>query len=229
MAKIQFSVAVGDARNKVGGVVFTKVRFGAMLRRKVSPVQPRTSRQTTVRALMTLLAKRWGGTLTATQRAGWESLAASYPRTDVFGNSYILTGLQMYCSLNRNLQLIGVTIIDDAPSTLTVGSPGSITVAVVSGATPSFNVTPATDPDTGEVPVVFAVRPLSPGRKFFSSLLRYVFQDTAATAGPFDIHTEYSAKFGALLADANYSAGLIYINNTTGAASQMATAQAIAS
>jgi len=228
MAKIQFSSVVGDARNKIGGSVFTKVRFGAMVRRKVSPVQPRTSRQTTVRALLTLLSKRWGSTLTAAQRAGWESLAGSYPRTDVFGNSYTLTGLQMYTALNRNLQLIGVTIIDDAPASLSVGSPGSITATATIGTPNVLDVTPVTDPAAGEVPVVFAARPVSAGRKFITSLLRYIFQDAAATAGPYDAVSEYEAKFGTMVAGQNISVGLIYINNSTGAASHMVTAQSVA-
>jgi len=69
MAKIQFSAVVGDARGKVGGNVFTKGRSGAVLRTKVSPVQPRSSFQRAVRSGFTAESKAWTGDLDDTQRA----------------------------------------------------------------------------------------------------------------------------------------------------------------
>jgi hypothetical protein len=208
--------------------VFTKGRFGAVVRRKVSPVQPRTSYQTNVRALFTLLTKRWGSTLSATQRAGWISLAQAFPVKDVFGNNVILTGLQMYISLNRNLQTISVAIIDDPPVTISVGSPGTFTLASAAGPPITLTGTAGTDPAAGEVPVIEAAAPISPGRQFVGNRYRYIFQAAAATAGPYDIAADYAAKFGALVAGQNISARLYYINNTTGAASQKASSQVIA-
>jgi len=227
MAKIIFSAVVGDARAKAGGVVFTKGRFGAVVRRKVSPVQPRTTLQTNESALFTLLTKRWGGTLTDTQRAGWISLAQAFPQKDVFGNNIILTGLQMYIKLNRNLQTISVAIIDDAPVTLSVGSPGTLSLASAAGPPITLTATAGTDPAAGEVPVIEAAAPISPGRSFVGNRYRYIFQDAAATASPYDIASAYATKFGTLVAGQNVSARLYYINNTTGAASQKASAQVI--
>lgn len=228
MANIQFSALVNDVRNKQGGTVFSKVRYGAINRRKVSPVQPRTSFQTQVRSLFTLLSKRWATTLTATQRAGWISLAASNPRSNVFGNSIILTGLQMYQSLNRNLQTIGVTIIDDAPATLSVGAPGTITLANAAGPPVTFTADGGTEPASGEVPVIFAARPLNPGRQFVGSLYRLIdASQTAAASGPWDMIDTYTSKFGDQPAGVNLSVGVLYINNTTGAASLRATAQIV--
>jgi hypothetical protein len=227
MAKIIFSAVVGDARAKAGGVVFTKGRFGAVVRRKVSPVQPRTSYQTNVRALFTLLTKRWGGTLTATQRAGWISLAQAFPQKDVFGNNITLTGLQMYIKLNRNLQTIAVAVIDDPPVTLSVGSPGTFTLSSAVGPPITLTGDAGTEPATGEVPVVEAVAPVSPGRSFVGNRYRYIFKAAAATAGPWDIAATYAAKFGTLVANQNVSARVYYVNNTTGAASQKASSQVI--
>ena len=59
MAKILFSAVVGDARKKIGGVVFTKGSTGAVVRRKVSPTQPRTQDQRNVRASFSSLSKNW--------------------------------------------------------------------------------------------------------------------------------------------------------------------------
>jgi len=120
VAKVQFSVAVGDLRNKAGGAVFTKTRFGAMVRRKVSPTQPHTTGQMGVRADFTGLSKSWSSDLTDDQRAGWIALAANYPVKDVFGQSQKLTGHQMFVRCNRNLQVIGKDPILDAPADLSV-------------------------------------------------------------------------------------------------------------
>lgn len=128
MAKVQFSAAVGDLRNKVGGAVFTKTRAGAMLRRKVSPTQPHTSAQMAVRANFSALAKSWSSDLSAIQRASWNELAKSYPVKDVFGAAHPLTGLQLYISLNRNLQVIGQTAIADAPASLAVDNLATLAV-----------------------------------------------------------------------------------------------------
>ena len=228
MANIQFSALVNDARNKQGGTVFTKGRYGAVSRRKVSPVQPRSSYQTAVRALFTLLSKRWATTLSSTQRAGWISLAQSNPRTNVFGNSITLTGLQMYQALNRNLQTIGIAIIDDAPATLAVGSPGTISLVNAVGPPTTFTVDAGTEPGTGEVPVIAAARPLNPGRQFVGSLFRLIdTTQTAAGSGPWDIVDAYTGKFGDQPVGVNLSVGVFYINNTTGASSGRATAQIV--
>lgn len=228
MANIQFSALVNDARNKQGGTVFTKTRFGAMNRRKVSPIQPRTTEQTQVRSLFSLLSKRWATELTAAQLAGWRALASANPKSNVFGNNIILTGLQMYQSVNRNLQTIGVAIIDDPPANLTVGAPGTITLANAVGPPTTLTVDGGTEPGTDEVPVIFAARPLNPGRQFVGSLFRLISADTVAgTAGPWDIKSAYVAKFGAQAAGVNISVGVLYVDNTNGGASLKATSQII--
>jgi hypothetical protein len=228
MANIQFSALVNDARNKQGGTVFTKTRFGAMNRRKSSPVQPRTSYQTQVRSLFTLLSKRWATQLSATQLAGWRALATANPRSNVFGNSIVLTGLQMYQALNRNLQTIGVAIIDDAPASLTVGAPGTITLANAIGPPTTFTADGGTEPGADEVPVIVAAGPVNPGRQFVGDKYRLILATiAAATAGPWDIKAAYDAKFGAQPVGVNLSVGVFYVNNVTGAKSGKATAQIV--
>jgi hypothetical protein len=228
MANIQFSALVNDARNKQGGTVFSKVRYGAINRRKVSPVQPRTSYQTQVRSLFTLLSKTWATTLTAAQRAAWISLAESNTRKNVFGNNITLTGLQIYMALNRGLQTIGVATISDAPATLSVGAPGTVTLANAAGPPTTLTVDGGTEPGADDVPVIVAARPLNPGRRFVGNAYRVILATTAAgTAGPWDIKAAYVAKFGAQPVGVNISVGVYYVNNVTGAKSLSATGQIV--
>lgn len=224
MAKVAFSALVNDLRNKVGGNVFTKVRSGAMVRIKVSPTQPRTSAQTAVRANFTALSKAWD-TISQSQRNGWIALAASLPKKDVFGNTFYLTGLQMFQALNRNLQEIGVAVIDDAPASVSVGAPGALTLVATAG-TPTLTVDAATEPATGEVPIIYATKPLNAGRKFVGKNRQILDAAiAAATAGPWDIESLYTAKYGTLVAGQNINIGVKYVNNTTGAGSGLSVAQ----
>ena len=218
MAKVAYSAILTDLRNKVGGVVFTKVRSGPMVRIKVSPTQPRTAAQTAVRSNFSASSKAWD-TITQAQRNGWISLAAGLPRKDVFGNTYYMTGLQLFQQCNRNLASIGVASISDAPAGLSVGAPGALTL-VATAATPLLTVTAATAPGAAEVPLIFAIKPLHNGRIFTGNA--YAIIDSAiaaATAGPWALTTLYPAKYGTLVVGQNINIGVRYINNTTGAGS----------
>lgn len=228
MAKVAFSALVSDLRNKIGGNVFTKVRSGPMVRIKVSPTQPRTAAQQAVRTSFTALSKAWD-TITEIQRQGWIALAAGLPQKDIFGNTYYMTGIQLFQQCNRNLASIGVAQISDAPASISVGSPGALTL-VATAATPTLTVSPANAPAAAEVPLIFAVKPLNAGRQFASGQYRILDNSQAAgAAGPWDEATLWAAKYGTLAAGQNLNFGVRYINNTTGAGSLMAVAQIFAS
>jgi hypothetical protein len=224
MAKVAFSAIVSDLRNKIGGNVFTKVRSGAMVRIKVSPTQPRTAAQQTVRSSFTAFSKAWD-TITEVQRDGWRSLAAGLPQKDIFGNTYYLTGIQLFQLANRNLASIGVAQISDAPASLSVGSPGTLTL-VANHTGPVLTIDAVTEPAAGEVPLIFATRPLNAGRLFVGNNRQILDAAiVAGTAGPWDVATLYAAKYGALAAGQNLNFGVRYINNTTGAGSLMSVVQ----
>ena len=128
MAKIVFGPLISDARKKIGGVVFTKGRSGAFVRRKVSPIQPRTQAQMNVRANFTFLAKLWSDITMAAYRAAWNALAVSYPKKDKFGAAHSLTGMQFFLRLSRALHTIGISPILPPPASLVVNSLTSLTL-----------------------------------------------------------------------------------------------------
>jgi len=217
MAKIQFGAAVADARGKFAGQVFSKSRMGSYLRRKSSPVQPRTSAVTGVRSSFSGLAKRWGSVLTADQRAAWKSLAAAHPTTNVFGNSIILTGLMLYIQVNRNLASVGVATIDDAPLNLDVDAPGSI--SFTGGTAADFAITPAVDAAAGDHVIILAGQPQSAGRAFVGSAMRIVGTDTGGGSPYALTRATYRSFFGTLLPGQNITLGLVYVRDDTGAKS----------
>lgn len=223
MAKINFGVGVADARNSVGGHTFSKNQFGAYIRQKVSPVQPRTARQQIVRQQLTDLSKRWGAVLTDAQRVAWVALAGMFPVIDVFGNTQVLSGLQFYVRVNRNLQEVSAAGIDDAPLDQSVGSPGIVSLtATASSPGPGALSVVFTNTPLGatEHLVVFASPGLSPGKTFVQSFLKLTKAAAgAATVSPFVITTEWVALFGPILSGAKIAVGVSVINDVNGAAS----------
>jgi hypothetical protein len=225
-AKIVFSAVVGDARNKVGGVVFTKSRAGSVVRRKVSPVQPRTTAQSAVRASFTGFSKVWSGTLTSAQRAAWIALAKGTPVKDVFGASIILTGLQLFQQLNRSLATIGVAQILTPPVTLVAEEAGNATI-VANHTGPVLSILPSTFNTGVSDWVIRASPPVSPGKVFIGSKLVVVKFGSTVLAAAQTFATEYIAKFGALQVGQQIFASITYVNNTSGAQGRPAQSQTI--
>jgi hypothetical protein len=226
MAKIVFSAVVGDARKKAGGVVFTKGRSGAVVRRKVSPIQPRSSAQRNVRADFSAISKSWSGaSMDDAKRAAWNALAQNYPVKDKFGASHVLTGLQMFQKLNRVLATMGVGTLYVAPATLSAGFPGTLTVTATAPGTLTFtcsNTIPA-----GENIMIFGAAQQSPGRTFVGS--RFRFLDNLPQAASYDVGAKYVAKFGALIATKKVPLLVRNANTSTGATSIAAEALKVVS
>lgn len=218
MAKILLGATIGDARGSAGAIVYSKNRSGAYIRQKVSPVQPRTARQTLVRQQFSDLAIRWGAVLTDAERSAWIALAAVNPVVDVFGNSQILTGLQLYLRVNRNLQECTVATIDTAPADQQVQTIDSISVAASAGAqtiTLTFLPTPVGAP---EYMLVFATPPMSPGKSFYKSLLRFIAVLGSGTATGQGLAGTYIPKFGAIPLGQRIGFKALKVSTTNGAA-----------
>ena len=142
MAKVKFGSLATDARGSMGGMTFTKNRYGAVARTKVSPVQPRTALQTQRRNLFTVLSKAWRA-LSPIQRAAWNTWAASNPISDVFGDSKILSGNAAFQRVANVMILCGLAqpTVPPIPTTLTptaalsaVSAAGAGTITVTTAA-----------------------------------------------------------------------------------------------
>jgi len=132
MANILYSVGIADARGSVGGNVFSRNRYGAYLRARTIPINPKTQRQVAARLIMAELSQRWQTVLTSTQRGEWETHAAAISFPNRVGQSTNLSGLAMYLRSNAAIVSAGGVIVDDGPTGLTL--PGAdTTFAVTAG------------------------------------------------------------------------------------------------
>lgn len=197
MAKINFGEVVNDARGKIAGIVFSKNKSGAYTRTKVTPVNPNSPAQQAVRSFFAQLAQNWSAVLTAAQRAAWTAYAVTYPRTDIFGNSLTLNGMNMYIALNSRLLLTGNALINTPPLTNAVNpavwGPNFPACSLI--ALTVQEIAPSSDASAWNF--LFCTKSLPPGRSPSPSDYRFVYAAVdPGAAGALDVFSHYAAVFG---------------------------------
>jgi hypothetical protein len=181
MAKIKLGSLAQDARGSIAGVTFTRNRYGAVARQKVSGVQPRTVRQLDQRAIFTAASQAWRS-LTPDQQAAWAAYAASHPFSDVFGDSQVLAANALFTGVQSDLSTLGLDATVSPPADPTTTPTPALSAVADSGAGTITITTAAQVVDTGFYEV-FATPALSPGAQFAGSKLRLVgVQATVAAA-----------------------------------------------
>jgi len=212
MASIKFGAFLTDMRGKIGGSVFSKNKNGAYAKNKVTPSNPQSGAQMAVRNLLAGFAQQWR-TLTETVRQGWIDGAVNFPRTNVFGDSYTLSGNMLFNSLNSNLAKIGISPITACPS------PKGVSARVIDNVTATattLDVEIGTAIATSDKAIVRATVGLSAGVNNFKSKLRDIaIVDTSSTS-TLDVIADYTAKFGAPVASTAIGVALVVVNKTTG-------------
>jgi len=229
MAKVKYGGGVADMRNAFAGQVHSRNTYGNYIRQKVSPVQPRTPRQTEVRHNLAQLSRRYSTQLTDAQRNAWIAFAAANPVVDVFGNSIALTGINFYQRVNNLRLLMGLPVLDDPPRDFAVQELTSASLTVVGGTTPAMNVAFApSPPPAGHRVEVWLTEPVAPGVMFFGSKLRLIAISPANQASPFDVTQAYLARFGTVPIGRKIGGWIRLVNEANGAQSKGIIVSAIA-
>ena len=190
------SPLIGRLSKSAGSITAAYNKFGSYLRNRVTPTNPNTSFQTSVRGNFATLSATWRS-LSDAQREAWTTLGTSMERQDSLGQTYSLTGLQAFISLNNNLITAGQAAIGTAPAMGTPDAPTVLGATIdASAGTVSVLFNP---PAAGEFLAVYATRPMSDGRQFASSSefkLLTVLDD--AGTSPVALGTEYVNRFGVI-------------------------------
>lgn len=218
MAKVKYGAMVTDARGSIDGVVYSKSQYGAYVRVKVSPKQPRSPAQLMARQILAAAAQAWGSVLTPEQRASWKVFASAHAVTDVFGNSQILSGIAMYTRVASVIAHAGGPQNSDVPATFSATPLATLAITIseaTQAVTIAFTVTPL---GAGEKLYIFATPRLLPGRDFYKPQLRFIGCSDAADASPFVATPLYAARFAAPLVAADRVAFIVaVVNSVTGA------------
>jgi len=199
MAIIKFGITIVGARGEVGGGVFSANASGPYLKSWQYPVVKRTADELHQRARLAELPTAWRG-LTAAIRTAWNTLAASapYARTNSLGETYNLTGYQMFCSWARIKQTAQDSIFLGTP-TATIPTPPPDVAADADESAGTMRVLVTAGVYTGNIygyiqaqPIRSSVLAAFPNRWIFMRL----WQGTPP-ATP-SIFTQYTAAFGPL-------------------------------
>ena len=194
--KIKFGAIVVDGRNKIGGHVVAKNRYGSYMRTKVTPNNPQTSYQINVRSRLAGISTAWRA-LTVAQRLAWNTAVGDYKRTDIFGDLRNPSGFNLHQLLNNNLLNIAKAVITVPPLPEAVDTFATLSIAAdFTLQTLTVTYTPAIAADHSVI--VRATTAISPGINFVKSEFRQFDIMLTADASPFSIETEYIAKFGAI-------------------------------
>lgn len=196
MAKIKFGMMMTDARGKLGGQVFSKNKGGAYVRTKVTPTNPQSADQTTVRALFGAISQAWSA-LTASQIAAWNTAVEEWKSTDIFGDLLAPTGKELHQRLNNQLQVVGGAAITSPPAK--VALPNSpVTVATIAIGAATITLTGAFS-GAGIYIQVFGTTQVSNGTSFVKNKLRDIYSVISTGYVAADAYSAYVAKFGAPL------------------------------
>ncbi|GAH25740.1 unnamed protein product [marine sediment metagenome] len=174
---VQFGGGILDARGSIGGQTASRNRFGNYFRARVTPVNPGTNRQDTVRSAVAQLAARWKSDLTQDHRDAWEVYAANIVRHNKLGGQIRLTGFNHFIRGNVPRVQSGEGIVDAGPVDLTIPGQDPSMACVVDEGGQAISVAfdnglPWADQDDG-VMLVYMSLPHNDSVNFIGGPYRY--------------------------------------------------------
>lgn len=220
--KLKFGAIVVDGRGKIGGHVASKNGAGAYLRTKVTPTNPQTARQSTVRALFAAITTAWSG-LTASQIAAWNEAVPNWTSTNVFGDLKKPSGKALFQRLNNQAQAAGLAGFTAVPAKMAL--PDAVVTAVPIGIAATTLALTGADTDAGTQVMVFASPPVSNGTTNVKSQMRQIYVAAGDAYSATAAFAAYEAKYGAITLGMKIFIGVKYVV-ASGQASPLQTLQA---
>jgi hypothetical protein len=172
MALLKFGGGIADIRGSIAGNVYSRNRFGSYARNRTKPVNTQTTLQSTVRGGLAYLTDLWHSGLDASQRTSWETYAAAVSWLNKLGETVHLTGFNMFVRSNSVRKQVGLAVIEDGPTTLSLPETDPSFAISASKATQKISVTynhalPWSDEEGGRMHVYMG-RPKLVTRNYFS-------------------------------------------------------------
>jgi hypothetical protein len=228
MATITFGGGITNAVGSHGGTTFARNKGGSYMKSKPNGIRPQTISQRTAQTNASTASKAWTYGLTDAQRTAWASFASITPVINRLGQTTFLSGQQMYVKLNSRLQRIGSSLLTLPPSSTAIGTPGSVTFAVVSHSGPLTIGLTVGSPQSGDHAIFWMSPPMPPGRTSISSQLR-LLPGTYTVNASVNVDSAYLSVFGARPSAGGqrmFVRGQV-LNNSTGLTSAMVQGTAI--
>lgn len=198
MAVIDPSATIEKVRNATGDVVYYISQGRQLSRSRVTPANTATAARTRVRNNLAALTAAWNGTLTEAQREAWRAAARDIgPRPHRSGYAP-LSGWQYFHGVNLTRLNLSLALFAAPPSRQTPDPVLSLTVDTLDATTQTIklNCTGATGAHT--YLVIYATGNRTAGQTSANGTTRQVAVIAPAASRPFDISSDWLAKFGTL-------------------------------
>lgn len=217
MAKVKFGGGVTDMRGSIAGNVFSRNGGGAYVRQKVTPINPNTSRQQTVRGRLNFLAKQWA-LLTPGLRIAWKNFGINHPKTNSLGEVVVLNGLQSYQRINLVILNLSEVRTDTPPPNFDIADI-DLVAATINKANNQVEIELAEDQlNVNTVVEVRMTQAISTGVSFVNNLLRFLGRTDGAPTTTEQV--DIPASFGELVVGETRAVGARFSNFVNGAQSQ---------
>lgn len=117
MAKYKIGTVVAGIRGTVGGITFSQNKSGIYMKRWRRGSNPRSSKQTSHRGILSDLASAWRD-VTESDKADWAAYAIdpAQAQTDPWGVTYYLSGFHWYVKVNTGLIYVGRATTSTPPT-----------------------------------------------------------------------------------------------------------------
>jgi len=179
MALVKYGGGIVQMSGSLAGNTFARNRSGNYARARTKPVNPKSARQSAIRAIVMMLAEQWRETpMTDVIRTAWKTYADSVQWNNKLGEVITLSGFNHFIRSNAAMITAGGAMVTAGPTDLGLpaGDPTfDITGLGEAAATASvvFNDTNEwCDEDDGFLSI-FMGEPQNPTRNFFDGPWRF--------------------------------------------------------
>lgn len=215
MGKVKFTAAVAEIRNKVGGVVYSRNRYGSYVRDYAIPTNPETEYQQYYRESFGDHATDWQA-MSDEERKQWALAAQQVKKSDIYGSQYSSAGYQYFMQVSQQLYIIGLSFSSTPPIL--------DQIPLFSGLTVDF------DPDNGDfifdlsqteltedqAIVIRATAPLSQGINYFKNKYAIISVIGDGTGLPYNAFTDYTDRLGGFVNGTRVGYELYVVSRSSG-------------
>lgn len=229
MAKVTFGALVTEARNKLGGIVYSRNRHGAYSRIKITPPNPKTAAQIYTRATFKQASQHWTTGLSDAQRTAWIAFATAHGPTDGPFEKGDISGFQWFMRLNAARNWAFNLFIDNPPSDLSVPQPLTLILGIFGIAAAKMELSTDVNPPAGDWINFYLAKAVNAGHMSVARSFQWAGNYTHNDALPLNLYAAYVGFYGVPVAGTRIWVKTNGLNGTTGMVSYALTGSKIIS
>lgn len=200
MASVKWSGLVSEMKGVLNGSVLSVGYGGQHIRNRVSGGGKTSERWDAVKQRLATVTQSWR-TLSPAQQTGWQSMAASYPYIDKFGNPQTPSGYQLYVTLNSNRLQIGLAMLTTPIAPKAFWDPTPVTFYQAGSGTMLMSYSPNTAISAQTYLQVFATPAISTGITTPLRNMKRIDYFDDKTSSPFNLALNWVKSFGLMPTD----------------------------